>query len=132
MPYSKTQAYFFLISLGVLVALVSSAWDHARTGFDNPWLWLPVAVGVFGTIVPLGAGAVRGRLERGDLWVYIAAMLLLILVGVLGTWFHVQSALTANAAIVPERFLRGAPFLSPLLFANMGIVGLLVLLPEQT
>lgn len=131
LPYSKTQAYFFMVSLGTLVAVVSSAWDHARTGFDNAWLWLPLAVGVFATIVPLGAGAIQGKLNRPELWTYVVAMLLLILTGVVGTYFHVAANLTTEAAIVPERFLRGAPFMSPLLYANMGIIGLLLLLPAE-
>jgi hypothetical protein len=29
---------------------------------------------------------------------------------------------------VPERFLRGAPIMAPMLFANMGLIGLIVLL----
>lgn len=55
-------------------------------------------------------------------------MVLLILVGVIGFLLHIQTDLTAQRAIVPERFLRGAPFLAPMLFANMGLVGLITLL----
>ena len=41
--------------------------------------------------------------------------------------------LTASGAFLVERFIRGAPFLAPLLFANMGSLGLFVLLgPEET
>jgi hypothetical protein len=41
--------------------------------------------------------------------------------------------LTAAGAFVVERFIRGAPFLAPLLFANMGSLGLFVLLgPDET
>ena len=45
----------------------------------------------------------------------MGAMLLLIAVGGIG-------------AVVVERFLRGAPVLASLLFANVGLLGLLVLL----
>ncbi len=55
-------------------------------------------------------------------------MVLLIVVGVIGFVLHVQFDLTAQNAIVPERFLRGAPFLAPMLFANMGLVGLITLM----
>jgi hypothetical protein len=55
-------------------------------------------------------------------------MVLLILVGVVGFLLHIQTDLTAQRVIVPERFLRGAPFLAPMLFANMGLVGLITLL----
>ena len=80
--------------------------------------------------MPLVAGATRSRLSRRDLWVYVSAMVLLIVVGVVGAALHIQADLTAQSTFVPERFLRGAPFLSPLLYANMGIVGLMVLLPS--
>jgi hypothetical protein len=58
-------------------------------------------------------------------------MVLILLVGTVGAWLHVQSNLVAGATFVPERFLRGAPLLGPLLFANMGLIGLVVLLPPE-
>jgi len=33
--------------------------------------------------------------------------------------------------VVGERFLRGAPFLAPMLFANMGTLGLIALLDPR-
>jgi hypothetical protein len=131
MPYSKTRAYFFLVSLGTLVALVSSALDHARHPWDNLWLWLPLVIGVFATVVSAGMGALNRELTAEDRTIYIAAMVLLILVGMVGAYFHIQADLTSQSTIVPERFLRGAPFMSPLLFSNMGIVGLLALLSPK-
>ncbi|KAA3656320.1 MAG: hypothetical protein DWQ04_31465 [Chloroflexi bacterium] len=132
LPYSKTRGYFFLVSFGILAALVSSVLDHARHGFENPWLWLPLGIGVFATVVSAGIGGVKGELNRGDIWTYTLAMVLLILVGMLGTWFHVQANFIGTSTIVAERFLRGAPFLSPLLYSNMGLLGLMVLLPPGT
>jgi hypothetical protein len=133
LPYSKTRGYFFLVSLGILMALISSALDHARHGFENPWLWAPVIIGVFGTVVAAGIGGVKGKPTRTDVAVYFGAMALLVFVGLLGAYFHVAADLTAQSHIVPERFLRGAPFLSPLLFANMGMIGMLVLVsPQET
>jgi hypothetical protein len=131
MPYSKTRAYFFLVSLGTIVALVSSALDHARHPWDNLWLWLPLVIGVFATVVSAGMGALNRELTAEDRTIYIAAMVLLILVGMVGAYFHIQADLTSQSTIVPERFLRGAPFMSPLLFSNMGIVGLLALLSPK-
>ena len=127
LPYSKTRAYFFMIALGILATVISSVMDHARTHFINPWLWVPTVTGVFATVVVFAAGA-YDRLRRADLFIYITSMLLLILVGVLGSVLHISQNLTAQNAIVGERFLNGAPFMAPLLFANMGALGLLVLL----
>ena len=63
--------------------------------------------------------------------VIIKKILSAIIIGLIGLVLHVQADLTSQSVIVPERFLRGAPPLAPLLFANMGIVGLAVLLPPD-
>jgi len=131
LPYSKSQAYFFLVGLGSLATVISSVLDHARTGFVNPWLWAPTAVGIFGTVIASYVGMLKDR-QRADLMVFTAAMLLMIAVGLVGAALHVLEDLTASGAYVAERFIRGAPFLAPLLFCNMGSLGLFVLLgPEE-
>jgi hypothetical protein len=127
LPLSKTRAYFFWISLGILATVISSVLDHARTNFENPWLWVPTAAGIFGTVVAMTLGAID-RPTRADLTTYTATMLLLIVVGVVGALLHVGFDLSALRVVVPERFIRGAPVLAPLLFSNMGALGLIALL----
>ena len=127
LPYSKTQAYLFWVGLGTLATVISSVLDHARTNFENPWLWLPTLVGVFGVVVAVMLGA-TDRPSRADLVTYTLTMLLLIVVGVLGSVLHIGDNLTSRGVLVVERFIRGAPFLAPLLFANMGTLGLISLL----
>jgi hypothetical protein len=127
LPYSKTRAYFFMIGMGCLATVISSVLDHARTHFANPWLWLPTAAGVFATVVAVALGVLE-KPRRSDLIVYSVAMVLLLLVGAIGALLHVNTNLIADGTIVGERFIRGAPFLAPLLFANMGMLGLIVLL----
>ena len=122
LPFAKTQAYFFWVGLGTLATVISSVLDHARTDFENPWLWVPTAIGVFGTVVAVTLGAIN-RPNRADLITYTAAMLLLVAVGVVGALLHVKANLVAQGTVVPERFIRGAPFLAPLLFSNMGALG---------
>jgi hypothetical protein len=123
-PLNKTRAFFLMVSLGILATLISSVLDHARTGFQNSWLWLPVVVGILGVIAPV----VMALLEdpgRGDLLIYFLIMISLILVGVIGAGLHILDNLTSRNEFVAERFIRGAPFLAPLLFANMGTLGLI-------
>lgn len=114
LPYPKTQAYFYIVGMAALATVISSVLDHARLNFADPWLWLPTIAGMFGTVTAVTLGAID-RPTRADLLIYMGAMLLLIAVGGIG-------------AVVVERFLRGAPVLAPLLFANVGLLGLLVLL----
>ena len=127
LPFSKTNAFFFMVGLGILATVISSVLDHARTEFDNPWLWLPTAIGIFGTIVAVVLGTLE-RPRRSDLITYLVAMVLLMLLGLLGVLLHIQRNLVMDNAIVVERFIRGAPFLAPMLFADMGALGLVVLL----
>lgn len=130
LPFSKTRAYFFIVSLGTLATVISAVLDHARTQFENPWLWIPTVVGVFGTVVAAALAAIE-RPSRGDLVAFVVAMVLLILIGPVGTALHIADNLTTSGQFVVERFIRGAPFLAPLLFSNMGVLGLIVLLDPR-
>jgi hypothetical protein len=127
LPYSKTRAFFFISGMGALATVISSVLDHARTDFSNPWLWVPTAIGVFATVVAVALGATDEPI-RADFFIYTFAMLLMILAGVIGTGLHISQNLTTQGTIVGERFLRGAPFLAPLLFADIGMIGLVALL----
>jgi hypothetical protein len=130
MPFSKTSAFFFMVGLGTLATVISSVLDHARTNFENPWLWLPTGIGVFGTVVTVALGSITSP-RRSDLLTFVGAMLLLVLVGMLGVFLHIQRNLALENTIVVERFLRGAPFLAPMLFSDMGALGLVILLNPQ-
>jgi hypothetical protein len=127
MPLPKTRAYFLLVALFILATVLSSVLDHARTNFANPWLWLPTTVGVFATFVTLAMGA-YATVDRGDLLTYLAAMGLMVLVGLVGALLHVEHDLTGQGAFLVERAIRGAPLMAPLLFANMGALGVMILL----
>ncbi|MEK6221769.1 MAG: hypothetical protein N2D54_05935 [Chloroflexota bacterium] len=130
LPYSKSSAYYFYVSLGILAALISSVLDHARTGFANPWLWLPTLTGVFAVVVAVVIGA-NSQPTRNDLLTFFYAMLVLMIVGLIGAALHVQTDLTANFKFVQERFLRGAPVLAPLQFANMALLGIVIMLDPK-
>ena len=130
LPLSKTRAYFFLVSLGTLFTVFSSVLDHARTDFSNVGVWIPTIAGIFGTVIAATLGFLP-KPGRGELTVYFSAMLVLILTGVVGLFLHINENLIAEGTIVVERFLRGSPFLAPLLFANMGLIGLIVLMDPR-
>jgi len=130
LPVSKTRGYLLLVSLGLLATLISSVLDHARTNFSNPWLWVPTAAGVLGTVV----AALLGILDTPsvtDIRIYLGTMILIILVGVTGVFLHAQSNLTSEGALVVERFLRGAPILAPLLYADLATIGLIATLDPR-
>ncbi|MCB2222546.1 MAG: hypothetical protein KQH83_00100 [Actinobacteria bacterium] len=127
MPLRKTDAYFLLVGSTAMVATVSAVFDHARTGWDNTNLWIPTVVGVLVSIVCFAMATIR-RPRWGDLLVYAGAMGLMVITGLLGVWFHFGDNVTSRGVVVVERFIRGAPIMAPLLYANVGLFGLVVLL----
>jgi hypothetical protein len=56
---------------------------------------------------------------------------LLVLVGLTGVVLHILYNLAYDHAVVVERFIRGAPFLAPMLFSDMGALGLIILLDPK-
>jgi hypothetical protein len=58
-------------------------------------------------------------------------MLLMILTGMIGLLLHIRFDLTTQGAIVFERMIRGAPVMAPMLFADMGTIGLIALLDPR-
>jgi hypothetical protein len=58
-------------------------------------------------------------------------MFLLIAIGAVGAVLHLRLDLGPGGHVISERLLRGAPLMAPLLFSNMGIVGLVALLSER-
>jgi len=130
LPYSKTRAYLYMVSLGILATIMSSVLDHARTPFSEPWLWLPFGVGIFGVVIA-AALAFIDKPSRWDIGTYLGGMVLLMVVGLIGLVLHIQFDLTSQSAIVTERFLRGAPFLAPMLFANMGMLGIIAIMDPR-
>ena len=66
------------------------------------------------------------------MWQALHVSGLLVAIGLVGAALHLRVDLTPDGRIVPERLLQGAPLMAPLLFSNMGVVGLVALLPERT
>ncbi len=131
LPLAKTRAYLLIVGLAAIGTTVAAVFDHARTGFENELLWIPTLIGVFGAIAALVLAAIP-RPRRSDIAGYVAVMLLMILTGVLGAVLHIGDNLTSRGVIVAERFISGAPFMAPLLFANTGMFGLVALLNPRS
>src|SRR5690606_4619709 len=114
-----------------LSTLLSSVLDHARTQFANAWLWIPTLVSVFATIVGFHITMLE-RPHRYHVAFFVAIVMLLLGNGLTGTVLHVDDSLTSRNQFVAERFIRGAPIMAPMLFANIGAFGLLILLDPRS
>jgi hypothetical protein len=130
LPLRKTEVYFLLVGSAAMGATVSAVFDHARTGWENANLWIPTIVGVFTAIVCYTIAVLR-RPRWGDLMIYAAAMAAMVATGLLGVWFHFADNVTTRGAIVAERFIRGAPIMAPLLYANVGLFGIVALMDPR-
>ncbi len=127
MPLSTTRAFLMWVGLAMLATVISSVLDHARADFQNPWLWIPTVSGIYATVVTVWLGFLN-QPGRADLFFYFAGLVLLLIAGPVGALLHIQADLTADGQVVIERLIKGAPVMAPLLFANMGLLGLIVLM----
>lgn len=131
-PLPQTRQFFWLIAFGLYAATLSSFLDHGRTSFENVFVWTPVVLGLFGAIVTT-LMALYAHHSRADYFIFFWVMLLMIGLGVLGLGLHINADLPEGTAnIVLERFVRGAPVMAPLLFALMGMFGLLAMIGAET
>ncbi len=125
-PISKTQHLLWLLGLGLLGAAGASFIDHAQYGYTL-YKWIPVVFGLFATFVTLGF-AVAGRTGATDQVIYLWTMVGSMIVGVLGFGFHLSRDMADTGAITFQRMQAFAPIAAPMLFADLGLLGLLIAL----
>ena len=123
-PISRDRHFMWLVGLGFGGSAITSMIDHAQYGY-TVFKLIPVAYGVFATAVVLYLSIARVW-SRGDELTYFWTMIAAVIVGVLGFAFHLSKDLTDTGQISIERILVFAPVFAPLLFSDLGILGLLV------
>jgi hypothetical protein len=105
--------------------------DHGRVNFEDEFTLIPVFLGLFGGVVTLMLAMTEKRTST-DFFIFFWTMLLMIWVGVMGLGLHVNADLSETGEqIVWERFIRGAPVMAPMLFANMGLLGLITMVGAE-
>jgi len=100
--------------------------DHAQNGFWIWTEWVPVLAGIYSAVV-LGFYAYRRPLSGVERSLVLSVAVLMLLVGVVGTVYHV-SAFFSFPTPLKERFALLAPPFAPLLFCDaaafIGLTGL--------
>ena len=91
---------------------------------------IAIIFGLFSTSVVLYLSVAR-EWTRGDGLVYFWTMITAVIIGVLGFGFHLSADLAGTGAISMERILAFAPVLAPLLFSDLGMLGLLVVAQQK-
>lgn len=126
-PVTRHQQLIWLIGLGLLLTTFSVVFDHAQEGGYVFGEWIAIVYGFFASVVTIGIALRRpSHVSRGEASLFVWTMLLGLLVGVAGLGFHVARDLGPGGAIVLERFIDYAPVMAPLLFADLGMLGLIV------
>ncbi len=129
----KTLRLILVTSFWFFATGLVAFFDHARTGFNNVYTWVPVYTGIFAAMVLLLQA--YSRHEKGLSILFIVTIALSVVVGVLGFAIHLTADLAGRGVIVWAKVFYGAPGLAPLLFADIGVwAGLVFLdpLPEET
>lgn len=117
---SKTRVLLWLVAFGLLGATLSALFDHAR-GDYIVYEWIPVAAGVFGTIV-VAYHALSTSQTVEDIATLVVTLVALAIVGVLGFGFHLGADVTERGHISWQRLLTFAPPLVPFIFTNLAVL----------
>ncbi len=123
-PISRDRHFLWLVGLGFGASAITSIIDHAQYGY-NFYKMIAIVFGLFATAVVISL-AVSKQWTKGDETVYFWTMMAAVVVGVLGFGFHLSADLAGTGALSMERILAFAPVLAPLLFSDLGMLGLLV------
>ncbi len=128
-PISRDRHFLWLVGLGFGASAVTSIIDHAQYGYSF-YKMIAIVFGLFATTVVLYLSIAK-EWTKGDELVYFWTMITAVAVGVLGFGFHLSADLGGTGAFSMERILAFAPVLAPLLFSDLGMLGLLVVAQEK-
>lgn len=123
-PISRDKHFLWLVGLGFAASTLTSIIDHAQYGYTFYKL-IAILYGLFASAVVISL-CVSKSWSKGDELVYFWTMILAIVVGVLGFGSHLSADLAGTGTLSLERLLAFAPVLAPLLFCDLGMLGLLV------
>lgn len=108
---------------GWLGNFILSLADHAQNGFfyQSEWTSVIAAAIAFGFLIGLMVAP-----KNRPLQILTAVVLVIqLLVGLVGFYFHVRANLTSDTTDLWNSFIFGAPAFAPLLFNDLALLGLL-------
>lgn len=128
-PISRDKHFLWLVGFGFAASAITSIIDHGQYGYSIYKL-IPIIYGLFASGVVLTLAVVK-EWQSADELTYFWTMIIGIVVGILGFGFHLSGDLGGTGQISLERILVFAPILAPLLYADLGILGLIVVASEK-
>lgn len=129
-PISRDKHFLWLVGLGFGASAVTSIIDHAQYGY-TAYKLIAIVFGLFATSVVLTV-ALSSHWSKKDELVYFWTMIAAIIVGVMGFGFHLSADLAGTGKISLERMLVFAPVFAPLLYSDLGMLGLIIVAQQRT
>jgi hypothetical protein len=128
-PISRSKHFLWLVGLGFGASALTSIIDHAQYGY-TPYKMIAIVFGIFATSVVITITVSKTWTRRDEL-VYFWTMIAAIVVGVMGFGFHLSADLAGTGGLSLERMLVFAPVFAPLLYGDLGMLGLLVVAEQR-
>ena len=123
-PISRDRHFLWLVGLGFAASAITSIIDHAQYGYSF-YKMIPIIYGLFSSSVVIYLSITK-EWSRGDEIVYFWTMIAAVAVGIMGFGFHLSADLAGTGSFSLERIIAFAPIFAPLLYSDLGILGLLV------
>lgn len=132
------QRLMRLVALGFILTALTAFFDHAQTHFESSYTLIPVISGFFTFIFMwLSSRSIEetdvelseANITMGNM--YYAVMLIMIVVGLIGFYLHIAINLEGTVQFPWARMMHKVPVLAPLIFAQMGVLGILSSLTEN-
>lgn len=121
---SLPRALVIFAALGVPPLMWEMWYNHHRGNFHRWPMILPL-------VIPPAFLAAAALLLTTDAewarWAFAAAAALLVLMGILGLFFHVQGIARQTGGWNLDNIMVGPPMMAPLGFSALGVLGLLAL-----
>ena len=121
LPLLTEKLLLILLALSFLITGVDVAIAHFQNHFIPRYEWIPIIVSPLLFLVTLLYALSKNKVIT---LLYKAAMLLGLLIGVVGTLFHVFGNVNAHASSALDWLMIGIPVLAPIAYAGMSLFGL--------
>ncbi|MCE1255376.1 MAG: hypothetical protein LWX83_17745, partial [Anaerolineae bacterium] len=128
LPFNRDQMILLMVAFNELMLGVDTYLAHSVSGTLRFYEWIPVVFGIGAGITLFAAGliAIKQRLLANHIASFI--FLVSLLVGVLGSYFHISRDILVNAPagqqLMANLVLFGPPFFCPITFAIVGWMGM--------
>ena len=126
--FTRDQAVLFLTAFMLVLVGVDIYFAHLLDAVIKPFEWIPI---IFSPLAGIGmfiAGWISLKHRMQANWIATSILFLCVVVGVLGSYFHLRWTVMPDAPIGQQitmnMLVYGPPLLGPLTFILIAVMGL--------